>query len=367
MRLAPLSFGKRILQLLGAFSSVLLLLVLAELVLRMLPIIDGARRATPSSTFASARLVPGHAYTWSLGWDLRHVVHGRINGSGFPAPYEYVPNQPALALFGDSFAEGIMLDYRESLAGRLNDVSDGRVRSFNFGISGAALPHYLGMAREMRRRFAFDAALIVVSENDYVEGFNAQEGLYSWGDDAKGDLVKLVPATRPGILMRIARASALFRYLRYHLKFNPPTLFSGKGQPACVPAQLDARDRLRLAGYVDALQRALALAPDRIVIAFAAGSEQVYARVDRPREARTANTCPSRDALAQSELRSLAAARGLKILDIPALLEKHYRQYRQRMDFSPVDAHWNGVATALIAGEASALLKTDRLAGAPSP
>jgi hypothetical protein len=133
---------------------------------------------------------------------------------------------------------------------------------------------------------------------------------------------------------------------------------------------LSGADTLRLARYVDALPRALRLEPARIVMVFNSNTRDVYERVDR-RQAESApgraesgaadpKECPSLDSLALAELRSLAGKRGIQVVEVLPLLERHYRTYRQPLDFRPVDPHWNGLATSIIAGEIA------RRLGAPS-
>src|SRR5260221_10501234 len=144
--------------LLGALASVVALLLVLEAVLHLAPTAKGLHRANPASAASSARLVRNQPYTFSMGWDLRHVVRGRTNSMGFISPHEYAGDKSAVALIGDSFAEGEMLAWPESLAGRLDTLAAGRRKVFNFGLSGASLPHYLGIAREMRAQFSFAAA-----------------------------------------------------------------------------------------------------------------------------------------------------------------------------------------------------------------
>jgi hypothetical protein len=340
----------------------LALLALAELALRLLPAPKGLHRENPQAQISSARLVRSQPYVFSMGWDLRHVVRGRTNAMGFLSPHEFDAGAgPAVALIGDSFAEGEMLAYEESLAGRLEARSAGAIRAFNFGLSGAALPHYLGIAREMGGLFRFDAAVIVVVPGDYAEGFLQEEGMYGWAERGP-DVVSLVAAARRSKWKEIVRESALLHYVRGNLKFSPSTLFARSKQEACVPQRLAAADRGRLARYVDALPQALRLEPGRIVLAFNINTKEIYERIDRRRAGPPGERCPDIDTLALAELRTLAASRGMRVIEIGPLLERHYRANRRPLDFRPVDPHWNGLATEVIAGEVARELS---LAGDP--
>jgi hypothetical protein len=338
------SFGLR---LLGAFAIGLALVAAMELVLRMLPVVSGVHRENPPSPAASARLVAHRDYTWSLGWDLRHVVSGRTNGMGFLSPHEYTSDARAVALIGDSFVEAQMLRYDESLAGHLDGRWRGEALTYNFGLSGAALPHYLGIAGEMGARFRFAAAIVVVTPWDYVEGFESQEGVYQWGADPRRELVKLVPSTQRSRFVRVARELALVRYMRSNLKLSAQ-LFMRTDKKGCVPQPLAAVDRERLARYVDALPRALQIDPQKIVMVFNAPAADIYERVDRNRGPAQ---CADLDSLARAELARLAAERGMKLVDVGRLLEVHYRMMRRPLDLKPADSHWNGAATDIVAGE----------------
>jgi hypothetical protein len=353
--------------LLGALVAAAVLVVVLEITLRVLPIVSGVHRQSPRSGAASARLVANHDYTWSMGWDLRHVVKGKTNAMGFIAPYDYSAETPAIALLGDSFVEAQMLAYDESLAGRLDARLGGGMRAFNFGLSGAALPHYLGMAREMGSHYRFAAAVVVVTGMDYEEGFELKEGLYRWSADPQRELISLVPAVERGSVVSVAREMALVRYVRANLKLSAGKVFARHGEASCEPRRLSATDHKRLTDYVEQLPAALRLEPGRIVMVFNSGSNTaLYERVDRGRVRHAA--CPTLDSLALAELRRLAGGSGMKVIEVDQLLEAHYRAHRQALDFKPVDSHWNGTATAVVAAEIVRVLgprSVHAAAGAP--
>lgn len=337
--------------LLGAFASALALGAVLEGGLRLLPAGSNLHRENPQRPHSSARLVRNLDYTFSMGWDFRHVVRGRTNSMGFISPHEYRKGERAIALLGDSFAEGEMLSYEDSLAGHLDARAAGGVRTFNFGLSGAALPHYLGVAREMGPEFSFGAAVVIVGPGDYSEGFEEKEGQYRWGKRAgEGDVV-LVPAETRSALKQAARSSALMRYLRGNLKLSAATLFQHQGETKCRPVRLGETDLQRIGRYVDEMPKALGIAPGRIVIIFNGNTREVYERVDRAQGGERPAPCPTIDSLALDELRRLATERGMLVVDAVSVLEAHYRLHRRPLDFRPVDPHWNGLAASVIATE----------------
>jgi hypothetical protein len=347
-----------LLYLLGALAPVLIMFAAVEGTLRLLPVVGGVHRADPPSPNASARMVGHREYTSSMGWDLRHVVHGKTNGMGFLSPHEYTSDRRAVALFGDSFVEAQMLGYDESLAGQLETRWGLRTRAYNFGLSGASLPHYLGMAREMGSQFTFDAAVVVITPGDYAEGFESQEGLYGWDDAAGRDIVKLVPAAPRSGIRQLARELATVRYVRSNMKLALHNILPA-ARKGCTPQSLSGQDRERLSRYVEALPEALRLPPGKVVLVFNAPTRDIYERVDRNRDA--GSRCLDLDANAIAYLREVAVARGMSIVDAARVFENHYRAHRRQLDFSPVDSHWNGIATGAIAAEIDATLAGRRM------
>jgi hypothetical protein len=339
-------------QLVGALLSLIILLLALEFILRYLPV-NNVPFASGSSIEKSIRRMPASAYTWSLGWDFRHVVKGNINADGFVSPYPYRQEQNAVALLGDSFAEGIMLEFSQSLAGQLNHRLDPSLKTYNFGISGASLSHYLGLASEVRKNYRFSAAVIVVNQNDYIEGFQPQEGFYRWTEPADSRLLGFQPRQEPGFIKRVLGMSALFRYARYHLKFNLGSALSGFTRNGCANETLMPADRERLARYVSQLPDAFGLPQGRVVLVFSGNIDNAYAQVTGRR---IASPCMTRDAMALDELRRLADMAGMRIIDAEQVFTQHYREHRQQLDFKPADGHWNAAATAVLAQHIAAFL-----------
>jgi hypothetical protein len=168
-------------------------------------------------------------------------------------------------------------------------------------------------------------------------------------------------------VVSVVRELALVRYVRANLKLTAGKVFARHDETPCEPRRLSAVDLQRLADYVEQLPLALHLNPSRVVMVINSGSYvELYERVDRGRARRPA--CPTRDNLALAELRQLAAASGMKVIELDELLEPHYREYRRALDFKPVDSHWNGTATALVAAKIVGMLAPlPTHAAAPAP
>src|SRR5918992_1423547 len=75
--------------LLTVAASLVITLLAFELVLRLLPVAWAPPLQEPTVANPIQRYAPNTPFTWSMGWDFAVVVHGRTNGQGFVADYDY--------------------------------------------------------------------------------------------------------------------------------------------------------------------------------------------------------------------------------------------------------------------------------------
>src|SRR6478672_132714 len=122
--------------------------VVAELVLRFLPVQTGLRLLAVNDQTPVARFTPNRTFVFSRGWRLAMVNRGRVNNVGFVnnQDYDSTLNTPLLAVVGDSYVEALMVPYDSTLQGRLAHAVAGRARVYSFGASGAAMSQYLAWA-----------------------------------------------------------------------------------------------------------------------------------------------------------------------------------------------------------------------------
>ena len=347
----------------GLALGVGLLVLVLLIVLPWLPVLGGVHYANPEPGARSMRYEPGE-FVNSLSWDLREPVHGHINEQGFLSPFDFRTDQPAVAMFGDSFVEGLMVPYAKTISAQVQARLGSKpgtpaLTAYNFGLSGASLPHYLGLAREVGATYDFKAAVIVITPGDYDEGFQALEGQYEWtADPAAGLIQGEAPRVRTGWKASL-RKVALVRYLRQNLLVeNLPLFRHPMAVDACAATGLTPTDLRRIDDYVADLPPALRLAPARIVLVFNHNpySGVIYDPIDKPATAAAAKPCPSRDTLALERLAEAAAAAGIQIVDNTAMLRDEYRRERRLLDFTPVDRHWNPRAIELTAGAVASKL-----------
>nr|WP_145552474.1 hypothetical protein [Variovorax boronicumulans] len=199
------------------------LVLLAELVLRLLPVstatMTGYHHDPDQLTYP-----PGHHWTMSTGWDLRNAQHLVANNWGFAADHDFGPDARAVALIGDSYVEASMLAPADRPAAQLQAIlGDGRP-VFALGTPGTALLDYAQRLRLAQDRFGVRDAVLM------LERFDARQALCGSGNVVSRclDPVTLQPRIErlppPGWLTRVLRHSALAQYLKSQLRFRPAAL-----------------------------------------------------------------------------------------------------------------------------------------------
>lgn len=344
------------------------MLVLIELGLRLLPTLGGVYAADAKPSWPARTAIAHMRYTYSHGWNLRNVHHGRINNFGYVAPFDYRSGSSGLVVIGNSYVESEMNDYANTLQGLLGRLLLYPRTVMAFGTSGADLPHYLGIAQLVHRHFAPQWAIIVIVEGDYVNGFKAMPGFYHWAT-GRTPPIALTPEATRSRLDKLVRRLAIVRYLRGDLAFTWSNLISlhrpgmaadlaARGQagtsaaaaPACTPEHLSDLDKRLTARTVQAFPIALGLPASRIILVFDSDRKAIYeGRVpDEP--------CTNRDTLARERLMKLAAASGMHVIDSYPVFRRYYLATHLHLDYLPADMHWNGAAHRLMAQQVAAVI-----------
>ena len=96
-------------------------------------------------------------------------------------------------------------------------------------------------------------------------------------------------------------------------------------------------------------KKGLSLDPSHVVLVFDSDRAAIYSP-----NART--PCPTDDTAALSLLGARAKAAGMHVIDTQPLFADFYRRTGQRLDYSPVDGHWNGNAHGLVARQIAEII-----------
>jgi len=370
------------------------ILIALEVGLRVLPTTSVALRLPVDAAHPIARFPADMAWRSSVGWDFKSPVEGRTNNAGFvhAEPYSAHGPRPLVAIVGDSFVEAMTVRHQDSLQGRLTAAIGGRGRVYSFGMSGAPLSQYLAWADHAARHYRPDLLVVPIIANDFDESLLAYKmakgghlygGFHYYEQAPDGQLVlRLVPYT-PSRMVAVLRASALARYLVFHLKAHKlrladltAALFGRDTAVAKVsPAEARLRrifepaffeswpERQELAqratlAFLDALPQRARLAPAQIILA-----------VDG---LRTAILLPQLDAQAKASffgrMRTFftveARKRGYRVVDLDQAFRAHVAKTAQRVEFAH-DYHWNAAGYGVAAREITMTAPWQSLFGAP--
>jgi hypothetical protein len=340
-----------------AVAAGMVAIVVLELVLRALPVSDGQFAAEPVAEWPIRTFIHDSRYTYSAGWNLENVHHGRINNFGYAAPFDYVPGTSGVIVIGDSFVASIMNDYAETLQGRLPMLLTKRQPVLAFGLAGADMPDYLAMAQTIRRKFSPTWVVVLLTSEDYPRVHHAITGFYEWAPEIP-ELIRQVPEPRRSEFARIGRTLALVRYVRGNLTFSPSNLIHLRPPPkpvstsTCSRARLSADDDAILVRWLDGMGSALAIPLSRLILVFDSEREAIHAG----KSVEEARRCLPKSAVALLRLQELAREKGANVIDSFGPFDKFYRTTRQRLDYLPLDGHWTPVAHQLMAAEAASVI-----------
>jgi hypothetical protein len=203
-------------------------LLVAEAVLRFLPVRSGLATLPVNKHNPVKRFSPNREFTFSKDWDFKLVNKGRTNNYGFvnDQDYDSTSRTPLLAVIGDSQVEAAMVPFPETLHSRLAKcMGNGRV--YSFGVSGVPLSQYLVEASFARSKFRPDAFVVVIVGNDFDESLRdkAGPGSHYFRFDSSESVVQRTDYS-PSLGRRLMRRSALVRYVILNLGGGLPKLRS---------------------------------------------------------------------------------------------------------------------------------------------
>jgi hypothetical protein len=353
---------KRLLAITSVSLSVLGFIVLAEVVLRCLPVADSMFVLPVTAENPIYRYTPQRKRTISHDWNLRLVSHVRVNNDGWVNEQDYQKEDPIplLAIIGDSFIEADAVPYAQTVQGRLAEALKARLRVYSFGLNGAPLSQYLIWAQYAVREFKAEALVINVVGNDFDEShisYQDSPGFWVYAPDSKGNLQLRLLEFPVGIARTLLKQSALARYLllNMHLKETLSNLswlrelITGHVRPRDVPAYAGntsvSTDPKRLAAsmeVIDAffrdLPRLTGLPADRITFTLDGFRYPDVA-------VQGAGTYFD---LMRRAFREQAKMHGYQVIDLDPLFFADYRSHHQRFDYLPIDGHWNSAGHAIL-------------------
>ena len=349
--------GKLVTRLIAFLAGAIAVLVMLELLLRLIPVRDGAYAADPSRKWPAHTMIADTNYTYSLGWNANNIHHGHINNLGYVSPFDYHEGASGIVVIGDSYVESMMNDYNDTLQGMLARNLRSAQQVMNFGMSGADLAHYLGTAQLVGQHFSPSWAVFVITAGDYSGGFSADPGYFRWAPK-RNPPVELVPEIERPPLTKFLRSLALTRYVRGNLMMQMGDVIhlhrAHDSDGGCPYRELSRKDERLTSKFIGALPRALGVPPGHVILVFDSDRKAMYDSTPA-----AATECPNVDQLARNRLMLLAAISGMRVIDSGPIFHEYYASTHQRLDFLPQDGHWNPTAHRLMAHAVAEVINED--------
>jgi hypothetical protein len=330
--------------------TVAICLLLAEVVLRFLPVASTMYTVPVTAQNPVFHFAPNRDFVYSRDWDMALANRGHVNNAGFVNDQDYYKDGlPLLAVIGDSMIEAAMVPYRDTLQGRLATALAGKLRVYSFATDGAPLSQYLIWAQHAVREYGAQALVINVVGNDFDEShaaYRTSPGFWHYVPEPNGELKLRLFEYRPGRLRDVVVASALARYLLFNMQvgvhwlelksllFGGPAMAAPQDAASSAPSA-DKRLRDSLA-TLDAFFRDL---PDYAGLP----ASRILFVIEgfRYPDAAAARAGSYNDRMRRALLER-AVTLGYDAIDLDPIFIERHRRTGERFEF-PRDGHWSAV------------------------
>jgi hypothetical protein len=321
---------KLLLAALGFAASI----VLAEIILRLLPVATGYSYQPLNERNPILHGEPNAPYVYSLGWNFRRVNRGTLNNEGFIADRQYdLDTKGGVLVVGDSYVLAAAMPDNENLHAKIAKALPS-VGVVGLSRAGGALPDYLEMIRWGINRYRSGAVVVLAVSDDVMDSLTPRAGGYFFSRTEHGfEQVRVdrAPLSRPLLVLNESR---LFRYLYDNLAFT--VNLQRRLSPPAMSGKSDAR-QLKLYKEISNsfLDKLDAIVPKQQVI-FVIHRTRRNRRFDYETDVNV--------------LQEVVQERGYRVVDLGPRFMEYEKHNRQRLDSFPVDVHWNGLAQEYVAG-----------------
>jgi SGNH hydrolase-like domain, acetyltransferase AlgX len=333
-------------------------LVILELIFQMLPVTTGfAYQPTKASEPALKATVP--FVKQSLDWKFHQATTRKINEYGFPDDHHYLPNQQPIAIIGDSYVQSLTLPYIDTLQGQLGALQDkSKPPIYSFGVPGYSLAGYIGTAESATKKFQPQMFVFLLTKGDITDSLLATKNVGSYFINSYKLGLEFEPYTGASRTDNLMLKSALMRYLNYHLQLNPLSAFltlTGANAKASagdrsIPAATTEPNLVQLSNQLlDHLEQKTTARANNTIFIIDCDREKIYEDKPQPQ------TSPDNQLTLFAQI---AQDRGYKTIDTLPIFTRKYEQTHRRIDFTPIDPHWNRDANQLVAEAVYPVIKT---------
>ncbi len=328
----------------------LLVVLLAELVLRALPVSTGYNLGAVDAVQPILRGQPFSAYTYSRAWNFQLVNSGVLNNFGFRSSYDFAPDPRAVVVIGNSYIQADAIDPRDTLTERLGATL--HVPAYAVGVDGFSLADYLVAARWASASFDTHTLLVLLTAGDLKNSCVSRLGQHYLRSSDGVISLALIERQSPSGFKRSLNDSRLFRYIFDNLRVsanwakgwrrNPDEARSpdvAAGGTGCSDAEFQGAATVFLLKSFRELE-------------LTRHARVIFLLAPAYRRERGAVAGEIRDV---DRFADRAAYDGFSVVHMDAAFSAALRS-GTRLDFLPVDGHWTVAAHALAAQAAAAAI-----------
>jgi len=301
-----------------------------------------------------ARHLPYDHYTYSFGWAMSNARQGTFNDQGFANSADFTGANGILVV-GDSYIEARMLAYKQTLQGRLSELAEGPIHAA--AASGNGLADALVLI-EHYSPILHPRAVVVFVEPFDLTSLTAEPSRGHSSFRREEDQIWITHNEySESSVKRLFTWSSLLRYAYYNLKVTE--LLTKRSSPRPGAAAFTTTgdqpfDDAVLHYFFDRLRSIAKAHAFEVIFLMDGNRREIY-------EHAVAEAVSPRTA-ASKRFTALAAEYGYQTIEMHSVFADHWRRYRERLDFLPMDGHWNRVAHKLAAQEVAKRLNRHQVA-----
>ncbi|HEY8908237.1 MAG TPA: hypothetical protein VIM63_19650, partial [Rhodoferax sp.] len=203
-------------------AGVVSLVLALELLCRVLPVSTSTETGyytDPVILTYPAR----HRWIAATGWDLRNAQTLVANNLGYAAHRDFVRDEHAVALIGDSFVEASMLPGADRPGEQLERLLRSRP-VYAMGVPGTCLLDYAERIRYAHEQLGVRDFVIVMERGDVKQSLCGSGNNNGPCLDPKTLAPRIETLPPPGTVKRLLRHSALAQYLVSQIRLTPQAL-----------------------------------------------------------------------------------------------------------------------------------------------
>lgn len=284
----------------------------------------------------------------SSDWKFHQVQTRKVNNYGFPDDLDYQPNSHPIAIIGDSYIQSLMLPYTDTLQGQLGQLLQGSNHPvYSFGVPGYSLAGYIGSAEYASKVFQPEQFIFLLTKGDITDSFS-NETAGSYFLNSNNLAIEFEP-NKSSKINQFLLQSALMRYLILHLQFTPDAVLKFDNYQSAHLVEKTPDIGQISTRLLDYLEQKSTVRPDNTTFIIDCDRDKIYQH--QP----PLQTSPGNQLTVFAQI---ARDRGYRTIDTLPIFTNEYQQSHRRLDFKPLDIHWNRQAHQLVAEAVYPVIKT---------